>query len=274
MIPFFRKNHLAEELRGLSDFYQGKLKHPRDEVQEYFIKNFGYENFYLTKSCTQSLELAIMSLNIPKGKEVILPSYGFVSLANAVAINGLKCVFVDCERDTMNISVEAIRNAISKDTAAVMTINYAGVSCDYDAIVDICSKHELYLIEDNAHGIRCKYKGKDLGAFGDISTISFDYLKNISCGEGGGISINNQSLFHRFIEAYHFGTNRQDFIEGNVSAYGWVNIGTNALLAESLAVILLSQLENSKGIIDQYLSSWNFYFKELTPLQQKGKIEL
>lgn len=274
MIPFFKKNHLSKELENLSDFYQEKLQDPRAKVQQYFNENFECYNFFLTKSCTQSLELAIMSLNISKGKEVILPSYGFVSLANAVAINGLKCVFVDCERDTMNISVDAIRNAISKDTAAIITINYSGVSCDYDAILDICKEHQLYLVEDNAHGIRCKYKGQPLGNFGDISTISFDYLKNISCGEGGGISINNERLFNRFIEAYYFGTNRQAFIEGKVNAYGWVNMGTNAQLAESLAVILLSQLKYSERIIGQYLSSWNFYYQELNPLMQEGKIAL
>ncbi|MCZ2393676.1 MAG: aminotransferase class I/II-fold pyridoxal phosphate-dependent enzyme [Chitinophagales bacterium] len=274
MIPYFKKNHIINELDKLHLFYQGIVVNPRQEVEAFFKERYILNNFLLTKSCTQSLELALMSLPDSKGKEIILPSYGFVSLANAIAMNGYKCVFVDCEPGTMNISAEAIEGAISKDTVAVMTINYAGVSCDYDKIQKICRENNLFLIEDNAHGISCKYKDEYLGSFGDISTISFDFFKNISCDEGGGISINNTQLGDDFVKSYYFGTNKQAMAEGHVSSYEWKHIGTNSLLAEPLAVILYAQLQQTDKIINQYLSNWNFYFQELQKLVKDGKIQL
>ncbi|MCO5249470.1 MAG: aminotransferase class I/II-fold pyridoxal phosphate-dependent enzyme [Chitinophagales bacterium] len=274
MIPYFKKNHITNELDKLHSFYQGIVVNPRQEVEIDFKEKYNLKSFFLTKSCTQSLELALMSLPDSKGKEVILPSYGFVSLANAVVMNGYKCVFVDCEPSTMNISAEAIENAITQNTVAVMTINYAGVACDYDKIQRICKENNLFLIEDNAHGISCKYRGKYLGSFGDISTISFDFFKNISCDEGGGISINNVQLWDGFVKSYYFGTNKQAMTEGHVSSYEWKHKGTNSLLAEPLAVILYTQLQQTDKMIRQYLSNWSFYFQELQSLEKDGKIQL
>ena len=274
MIPFLKKNYLLKQLNDSLELLSPYKHSPRSLVQDYFKEQFNQKNFYLTKSCTQSLELAILTLKIPHGSEVILPSYGFVSLANAVASNGLKCIFVDCDPDTMNISTDAIQNAISPQTAALITINYGGVACDYDSIREICRTAQIYLIEDNAHGIYAQYKGAYLGRFGDISTISFDYMKNISCDEGGGISINREQLSSSFFQCYQFGTNKQDFIEGKVSSYEWMGIGTNSLLAEPLASILMTQLLQSEKIIHEYQLKWNRYKQQLLELEQKNQIEM
>ncbi|MCO5233271.1 MAG: aminotransferase class I/II-fold pyridoxal phosphate-dependent enzyme [Chitinophagales bacterium] len=275
MLPYFVPYYSLDEIELLKKFYLGEMKNIREyEIPKHFTENYNYSNFLLTKSCTQSLELALMSLPSEKGKEIILPSYGFVSLANAVALNGYKCVFVDCEPGTMNVSANAIESAITKDTVAVITINYAGVACDYDKIQKLCTENNLFLIEDNAHGINCKYKDRFLGNLGDISTISFDFLKNISCGEGGGISINQPQLWDNFIKSYHFGTNRQEMLDGKANSYEWKHMGTNSLLAEPLAVILHSQLLQLDKIIHQYLSNWNFYYQELKHLEKEGKIQL
>ncbi len=274
MIPFFRKNYFLEDLDNLQSFYTGKYSDIRSGVSQYCQSKFLYKNFHLTKSCTQSLEIAIMSLNLPKGSEVILPSYGFVSIANAVVINGLKCVFVDCDSNTMNISIPAVLNAITEKTKAIITINYSGIACDYDQLLSVCNRNEILLIEDNAHGICAKYKESYLGTFGDISTMSFDFFKNINCGEGGGIIINNSRFLDFFYKTYNFGTNKKDFLEGNVNAYEWKQSGTNAILAEPLAVILKYQLDNSEQIIQIFKDKWQFYYEELGQLENDGNIEL
>lgn len=274
MIHFFKNNLFKEELSSLNEFYHNYDFNIRNKVSQYFIQQFRYPNFSLTKSCTQSLELAIMSLNLPRGSEVIIPSYGFVSLANAVIVNGLKCVFVDCDPETMNINSTSIFNAISPSTSAIITINYGGVACDYDLLIPFCKDNKIILIEDNAHGIFAKYKDQYLGNFGDISTISFDFMKNISCNEGGGITINNLSLVESFYKSYFFGTNKKDFVAGNVNFYEWQSAGTNAILAEHLSVILLAQLSKSKEICKRYLDIWNTYYENLLKLEDNNFIEL
>lgn len=274
MIPFHKKNFFEKEIHHLNEFYAGKLSEPRQRIVSFFEEQFNHQHFFLTKSCTQSLELILMSLNIPEGKEVIIPSYGFVAIANAVAINRLKCIYVDCEPDTMNVSIPAILNAVTENTAAIITINYAGVACDYDLLKPFCETKGIYLIEDNAHGIAAKYKGGDLGTFGDVSAISFDFLKNISCNEGGGVNINKENLLSSFVKSYHFGTNKLDFLEGNVSSYEWKCKGTNSILAEHLSVILWTQLYDFENITREYLSKWDFYYKELSFLESKGCIHL
>jgi dTDP-4-amino-4,6-dideoxygalactose transaminase len=273
MVPFFKKTMLSDELKDLSSWYSEPYD-VRLNVQDYFKRNFGLHRFYTTKSCTQSLEIAFMSIMPSERDEVILPSYAFVSLANAISINGFKCVFVDCQASTMNIDPYAIEAAITPKTKAIVTINYGGVSCDYESILRICKKHDVLLIEDNAHGIRAKYKGDWLGTFGDISTISFDYLKNISCNEGGGIALNNEHLLASFERAYNFGTNKVAFTRKETSFYEWKGLGTNAAMAEHLNVVLQTQLLSSDQIVNTFIESWNKYQNHLAALQNDGLIEL
>lgn len=244
------------------------------ECIDLFKQIHSVNNFSLTKSCTQSLEIAIGILDLPLGSEIILPSFAFVSCANAINNYGYKCVFVDCELDTMNINPVAVKAAITPLTKAVLTINYAGISCDYDQIVPICKENDLYLIEDNAHGFLSTYNTIPLGNFGDISVISFDHMKNISCEEGGGITINNPQFQNSCWEFTEFGTNRKDFFDGKVDQYEWVNKGSNCFLAESLSKILYYQLQNSTAIIDKLRKNWNLYFQLLIPLVQQQKIKV
>lgn len=270
MIPFFKKSDIYNDFT-LSN--QTNLNF-RKKISDYFLNQLAHENFFLTKSCTQSLEIAFMTINAAIGSEVILPSYGFVSIANAIALRGLKCVFVDCEPNTMNIDTHAALNAITPKTVAIVTINYAGVACDYDKLIPVCKERGILLIEDNAHGIRAKYKDRYLGTLGDISTISFDFLKNVSCDEGGGISINKSSLISDFENVYHFGTNKASFLRGETSFYEWKSLGTNSMLAEPLCKILYGQLMASESIISGFLEKWHMYYNSLQHLKSKGIIEL
>lgn len=203
-----------------------------------------------------------------------MPSYGFVSLANAVVMNGLKCVFVDCDFDSMTIDPRAIELAISSKTKAIITINYGGLSCDYDPILDLCRKHGLILIEDNAHGLGSAFKGRELGSIGHISTFSFDRLKNISCYEGGAVSCSNVIYAKRLEQISAFGTNRPDYFKGLVDHYEWIRPGTNASLASPLVAILRTQLERSVDIISTMRKHWSLYHKLLSDLQMNDKIRL
>jgi dTDP-4-amino-4,6-dideoxygalactose transaminase len=271
-IPFFKKPVLNNELLNLQQFYQGYSF--KEKCTAYFQKQYNNPYFYFAKSCTQSLEVALMSLRLPEGKEVILPSYAYVSLANAVMLNGLKCIFVDIEPRTMNVSPQAIEDAITSDTGAILTLNYSGVACDYGQIRSICEKYSLPIIEDNAHGINCKKNGRLLGTFGDISTISFDMLKNVGCFEGGGIMFNQSSLLELYHSVGLMGTNRAEFFKGDVSHYEWVSMGTNTSLAAPLYAILFAQLEHSEELCAIQRSKWNYYYHLLSALGEKGYIQL
>ncbi len=242
--------------------------------KNWFAEKHNIERFFFTKSCTQSLELSLMLLRLPKGAEVIMPSYAFVSVANAVTNLGYKAVFVDCEKHTMNIDVKAVKGAVSSLTRAIISINYGGVSCDYAGLKKICEKHKLYLIEDNAHGILGKYKSSLLGTQGDISTFSFDHLKNFTCFQGGGIGINNKALLDNFFIAAEFGTNRHDCLNGKVSHYEWIAQGSNGIIAEPLKYILKTQLLQSEEIASKFNSNWKLYQDKMQPLEKKGVIAL
>lgn len=243
-------------------------------IKNWFAKSANIKNFFFTKSCTQSLEISLMILDFPQGSEIILPSYAFVSLANAINNLGLKCVFVDCEKETMNIDSKSIQRAITEKTKAIITINYNGVACDYDKIRNICDTNKLYLIEDNAHGIGATYKNKALGSIGDISTFSFDYLKTFSCFQGGGIAINNTSLLDKFYVASEFGTNRRACINGEVNFYEWIGKGTNSTIAKPLIEILYNQFKNANKILEKYNYLWSLYYNGLKKIEKESKIEL
>lgn len=243
-------------------------------IKDWFLMHSNIENFFLTKSCTQSLELAIVLLDLPKESEVIMPSYSFVSLANAVNNFGHKCVFVDCEKNTMNIDSNCIESAITSKTKAIITINYGGIACDYDSIRSLCKKYDLFLIEDNAHGIKGMYKNEILGTIGDISCFSFDHMKNFTAYQGGGIAINNKIFLDQFFILSEFGTNRKLKLQGDIDFYEWIGKGTNSILAEPLAKILWHQLKHFDFIQDYFNNLWNFYYKSLIHLENEEFIIL
>ena len=219
----------------------------------------GGGHILLTPSCTHALEMASMLGNFAPGDEVIVPSYTFTSAATAIAQFGAIPVFVDIDPITKCIDVNKVEDAISDRTVAISWVNYAGSVPDIEALQQIASKRNLLLIEDNAHGLGGSYKGKPLGSFGDFATQSFHATKNIQCGEGGALVINN----HRFIDRAEVirekGTNRVSFSRGEINKYQWIDKGSSGLLAESLAGILLGQLESFDEIQTNRLSTWDIY---------------
>lgn len=214
---------------------------------------------HLTPSCTHSLEMASMLINLAPGDEVILPSYTFPSAAIAVTKFGAIPVFVDIETETKGINVQQVREAITPNTKAISWVNYAGVAPDIDALQEIARQCDLILIEDNAHGLGGTYKGKPLGSFGDFATQSFHATKNIQCGEGGALVINNPKFKERAEIISEKGTNRAKFVNGEIQKYEWVDQGSSYLLAEALSAILVGQLESFTWIHDKRLSLWNLY---------------
>lgn len=278
MIPFFRTTLTGNESKYVNHVLQDAdvlaRKEFTNKCENWFRENHGLKNFFLTKSCTASLELAAIVLNIQPGDEVIMPSFAFVSCANAFALRGAVCVFVDVHPETMNIDEAGIERAITPKTKAIVTVNYASIACNYEAIKEIALRHGLYVVEDNAHGIGAKQGNQFLGTYGDISTFSFDHLKNITCIQGGGIAINNEELLEKFYVAYEFGTNRRSFFNGNADRYEWKGLGSNFPLAELNAAMLFSQLEETKAINEGFVTLWNNYYAVLQEMEQQGKIQL
>ncbi len=229
----------------------------------------------LTPSCTAALELAALLLDLKEGDEVIMPSYTFVSTANAFALRGAKIVFVDIQKDTMNIDPVCIKNAITSKTRVIVPVHYAGVACEMDAIMALASQHDLFVVEDAAQAIGCYYKGKPLGSIGHFGTFSFHETKNItSGGEGGALLINDEQFIERAEVIREKGTNRSQFFRGAVDKYSWVDIGSSYLLSEIQAAYLYGQLLNVNEINDNRRASWNFYFQHLAALVDEHKVLL
>jgi len=218
----------------------------------------------LTTSCTHALEISAILMNLSGDDEVIVPSYTFVSCALAYYMHGAKVRFCDIRQDTLNIDENLLEQAITKNTKAIVVVHYAGVACEMDRIMNIAAKHKILVIEDNAHGFLGKYKGKNLGSIGDFSTLSFHETKNISCGEGGALVVNNKKFIQRAEIIIEKGTNRSQFINGQVDKYSWVDKGSSYVLSDILAALLYGQLKKSKEIQLKRRSIWDRYFQELS----------
>lgn len=228
----------------------------------------------LTTSCTHATELAAILANIKPGDEVIMPSYTFVSTADAFVLRGAKAVFVDIRPDTMNIDETLIEDAITEKTKAIVPVHYAGVSCEMDTIMDIAARHSLYVIEDAAQGVMSSYKGQALGTIGDFGCYSFHETKNYSMGEGGALLIKDCSNIERAEIIREKGTNRSKFFRGEIDKYTWVDAGSSYLPSELNAAYLWAQLEYSDIIYKDRMNSWNLYFEQLKDLENEGFIEL
>lgn len=215
-------------------------------VHEFFKARYGFPFCLLTTSCTDALEMAALLLDINADDEVILPSYTFVSTANAFALRGARLVFVDTLKSYPNINVEEIERAITSRTKAIIAVHYAGAACDMEAIKDLCVKHQLYLVEDAAQAIDAYYNGKPLGSFGDLSCFSFHETKNIHCGEGGLLVVNNEKFKARSEILWEKGTNRSAFFRGQIDKYNWVDLGSSFLPSELNAAFLFAQLETKQ----------------------------
>ena len=234
----------------------------------------GTSKALLTTSCTHATEMAALICNIQPGDEVIMPSYTFVSTADAFALRGAKCVFVDIRPDTMNIDEKLIEQAITPKTRAVVPVHYAGVSCEMDTIMDIAKKYNLYVIEDAAQGVMSTYKGKALGTIGDFGCYSFHETKNYSMGEGGAILIKD-SLKAELAEIIREkGTNRSQFFRGQIDKYTWVEAGSSYLPSELNAAYLWAQLEKADVIFKDRMDTWEYYYESFRDLAEDGKVEL
>ena len=245
-----------------------------EKCSKWLKKNIKCKEALLVHSCTAALEMSAILLNIKKNDEIIMPSYTFVSTANAFVIRGGKPVFVDVDPDTCNIDASRIEKAISKKTKAIVVVHYAGVSCDMDPILKIAKKFNLYVIEDAAQAILSSYKKKPLGSVGDLATLSFHETKNIHCGIGGALLINNPKFTKRAKIIRDKGTNRDLFNQNMVKKYTWVDYGSSYGLSEIHAAFLYAQLKQSKKITEMRLSMFDLYYKLFKRLELKKLIQL
>lgn len=268
MIPFNKPVVLGSELKCLAEVFE-KNKFSGDgffssKCQDLITSFLGAKKTLLTTSCTDALEMAAILLDISPGDEVIMPSFTFVSTANAFVLRGARIVFLDINPTTMNMDENLIEEAITSKTRAIVLVHYAGWSCDLDKVLDICRRHNLPLVEDAAQALGAQYKGKKLGTFGDLACFSFHETKNIQCGEGGALVINNDKFISRSEIIREKGTNRSQFLRGQTDKYTWVDLGSSFLPSELNASFLSSQLESITKINNNRFKSWNYYKENLS----------
>ncbi|WP_152655158.1 dTDP-4-amino-4,6-dideoxygalactose transaminase [Oceanobacillus sp. CFH 90083] len=278
MIPFNVPCYIGKEDTAIRDaIVKQKLSGNGiygEKCMHWLEEKMGVKKAMLTPSCTAALEMTALLTEAGEGDEVIMPSYTFVSTANAFALRGAKIVFVDVEPETMNVDPEQIAAAITEKTKVIVVVHYAGVSCEMDSIMALAKEHGLWVVEDAAQGLMGFYKGKALGTIGHLGTISFHETKNYVCGEGGALYINDSSLIERAEIIQEKGTDRSQFIRGEVDKYSWRDIGSSYLLSELNAAYLSVQLEHAEAINENRLKTWEMYRKGLSSLAEAGAIEL
>lgn len=244
------------------------------KCNEKFEEITGAKKVLMTTSGTSALEMAALLADIKPSDEVIMPSYTFVSTANAFVLRGATIVFVDIRPDTMNIDENLIEDAITEKTKAIIPVHYGGVACEMDTICDIAKRHNLVVVEDAAQGVMGFYKGRALGSIGDFGCYSFHETKNYSMGEGGAVLVNHEKNVERAEIIREKGTNRTKFFRGQVDKYTWIDLGSSYLQSELNCAYLYAQIENPDIINNDRLQSWNTYYELLTPLKEKGCIDL
>jgi len=267
-IPFNRSSLVGKELSYIAEAMligqiagdQGFTK----KCHALLERLLGAPKALLTSSCTHALEMAALLLNIRPGDEVIVPAFTFVSTVNAFVLRGAKPIFVDVRRDTLNLDESKLAKLITEKTRAIVPVHYAGVGCEMDAIMEIANAHQIPVVEDNAHGLFGKYKGRYLGRFGCLATQSFHETKNFTCGEGGALLINDPDLIERAEIIREKGTDRSRFFRGQVDKYSWVDIGSSYLMSDVLAAFLYGQLEQWQEIQRKRRFMWEFYDQHLS----------
>lgn len=278
MIPYNKPYLTGKELDYIKEAVEsGKISGNgifTEKCQEYFQDRFGFKKTLLTTSCTDALEMISLLLDIKEGDEVIMPSYTFVSTANAFILRGAKIVFVDSHNHHPNIDSSKIRDLITEKTKAIVIVHYAGMACDMQEIVSISKEFDVPLVEDAAQAITTKYKDQYLGTFGDFSAFSFHETKNIIAGEGGLLAINNEEYLKRAEIIWEKGTNRAAFFRGEVAKYNWVDLGSSFLPSELNSAFLFAQLENIDDIIQKRKSIWNSYYSSFKAIEVSGKVKL
>ena len=267
-IPFNRISTVGTELTYIQEAFDrmricgdGQFTNKCHEVLE---QTLGVPKAFLTTSCTHALELTALLLDIKPGDEVIVPSFTFVSTASAFALRGAKPVFIDIRPDTLNLDEEQLESLITPSTRAIIVVHYAGVGCEMDTIAQIAARHGIPIIEDNAHGLFGRYRGRFLGTFGCLATQSFHETKNFSCGEGGALLVNDSRFIERAEILREKGTNRSRFFRGQVDKYTWVDVGSSYLPSDILAAILYAQLEVREAIQERRSTIWQRYLSTLS----------
>ena len=278
MIPFNKPFIIAKELDYISQavtegHLAGDGKFTR-MCSAWLENKFGIEKVLLTHSCTAALEMTALLSDIKPGDEVIMPSYTFVSTANAFVLRRAKPVFVDIRPDTLNINEKLIEQAITPKTKAIVPVHYAGVACEMDSVMDIARRHKLIVVEDAAQGVDAYYKGRALGSIGDLGCFSFHETKNFISGEGGALAVNNPAFIKQAEIIREKGTNRAEFFRGEVDKYTWQSIGSSYLPSELIAAFLYAQLENAERITRKRLQIWSRYNEEFQILAQSGNLVL
>ena len=244
------------------------------KCHELLEKELGVPRVLLTTSCTHALEMAALLLECGPEDEVILPSFTFVSTANAFALRGARLVFADIRRDTLNLDESRLESLITAKTKAIVVVHYAGVACEMGAILAIASRHGVPVIEDNAHGLFSKYKGTYTGTLGCLGTQSFHETKNFTCGEGGALVVNDVELLERALVIREKGTNRSRYFRGEVDKYSWVDLGSSYLPSDLLAAFLYAQLEARVEIQNKRREVWNRYYESLADWAQSNDVRL
>lgn len=278
MIPFNKPFLTGSETLYIEEAVRsGKISGDGDFTKKchaFFEQRYGFKKCLLTTSCTDALEMAAILIDIKPGDEVIMPSYTFVSTANAFVLRGAKIVFADSQQNNPNIDVEKIESLITPKTRAIIPVHYAGIACDMDAIMILAHRHNLFVVEDAAQAIDSFYKGRPLGSIGHLAAFSFHETKNIISGEGGMLAINDERFIKRAEIIREKGTNRSSFFRGEVDKYGWVDIGSSFLPSDIIAAFLYAQLENLEVIQQKRKAIWDAYHKALQPLEAKGLVGL
>lgn len=276
-IPFNKPYMTGKELDYISQAHtNGKLAGdgPFTKKCHTWLENITHcKKVLLTHSCTAALEMAAILINIQPGDEIILPSYTFVSSANAFVLRGAVPVFVDVRSDTLNIDETKIEAAITTKTKAIIPVHYAGVACEMDTIMAIANKYNLFVIEDAAQGIMANYKGRPLGSIGHLGALSFHETKNIISGEGGALLINDENFIERAEIIREKGTDRSRFFRGQVDKYTWVDIGSSFLPGELTASFLCAQLEQADNITQRRVKIWQKYHESLLELERQNKLQ-
>ena len=277
-IPFNRPTTLPEAIGCVTQALQsGRLSGngPFTRGCETRLQEItGTRTALLTNSCTSALEMAALLLDAQPGDEVIVPSFTFVSTANAFAMHGFRPVFADCRPDTLNVDAHTIAPLVGPRTRAILAMHYGGVGCEMDGLVDLAQRHRLTLIEDNAHGLFGKYRGQPLGSFGAMATQSFHETKNVTSGEGGALLINDASLVERAEVLREKGTNRSRYFRGEVDKYTWVDLGSNYLQSEMQAAFLLTQLRASDLVQSRRAAIWHKYHAALQEWAKRNDVRL
>lgn len=277
-IPFNRPHLSGNEMEYIREAVaSGKISGDgmfTRKCHRFFEERYGFAKALLTTSCTDALEMAAILCDVQPGDEVIAPSYTFVSTVNAFVLRGAKIVFADSEARTPNIDAAQLESLVTPRTKVIVPMHYAGVACDMDAILDLATRRDLFVVEDAAQSIESFYKGRPLGSLGTFGTFSFHETKNVISGEGGLLTINDTQYVPRAEIIREKGTNRSAFFRGEVDKYSWVDVGSSFLPSEIIAAFLYAQLENLDAIQARRLELWRLYAELLAPLQAEGLLQL